>query len=236
MPPARARWGKGEAAGRPLGPAEPRCAHGGEVGAGGRGRAAGLRWGKNAFPSFAFSSRSVFLRRVPARVPTGTGTARRESPELSRDSCGGVPGAGRGALEQGRPGTFPAIFLSLVCLSVCLSVPTEIRKRETGVTFAGRLRVTAVLSRGDGNTRGTEPPPRAGDRRRPGGAGLWVNCGKPHFHAGRCRHPPAGASRDTAALKYLQGPMRWHGWGLCPRHRSCPCPRRCKVVPGSRAR
>lgn len=226
MPPARARWGKGEAAGRPLGPAEPRCAHGGEVGAGGRGRAAGLRWGKNAFPSFAFSSRSVFLRRVPARVPTGTGTARLESPGLSRESCGGVPGAGRGALEQGRPGTFPAIFFS--CLSVCLSRPKSgsaklalplqggfvLRlgfRAGTGTRVGqshrhGRATGGGPGVRGFGSTAGN-PISTRGDAGipRPGQAGI-----QPRLSTcrARCDGTGGGCARGTARVRVPAG-VRW---------------------------
>lgn len=42
----------------------------------------------------------------------------------------------------------------------CVSHLTAMREHETGVTSSGRLRVKAVHSRGDGNTRGTEPPRR----------------------------------------------------------------------------
>lgn len=41
---------------------------------------------------------------------------------------------------------------------VCLSVPSDIKVHETGVTSSTRLGVKAVLSRGAGTTRGAERP------------------------------------------------------------------------------
>lgn len=38
---------------------------------------------------------------------------------------------------------------------ICSSVPTDIKVHETGVISSTRLRVMAVLWRGDENTRGT---------------------------------------------------------------------------------
>lgn len=206
MPPVRAGWDRGEAPGRRLSPASRGARKAGRSPSGAEGAQRGSAREQNALPSLAFASRSAFLSRVSARVPTGTGTARCESPGLSRGSCGGVgvcvPAAGRGALGKGRPGAFPSICPFLVCLS-----RPEVGERETGVTSSGRLRVTAVLSRGDGNTRGTAAATWGRQAAARGVRGLR----KPHFHAGRRPHPPAGASREPAALKDLPGPMRWQG-------------------------
>lgn len=119
MPPVRAAgWERGEAPGRPLGPASRGARKAGRSPSGAESAQRGSAREQNALPSLAFSSRSVFPSRVSARVPTGTGTARCESPGLSRGSCGGggVPGAGRGALGKGRPGLS---LLFVLLLSVC---------------------------------------------------------------------------------------------------------------------
>lgn len=120
MPPVRAGRERGEAPGRPLSPASRGARKAGRSPSGAESAQRGSAREQNALPSLASSSRSVFLSRVSARVPTGTGTARCESPGLSRGSCGRagvcVPGAGRGALGRGVPAlSLPFVLLLSVC-------------------------------------------------------------------------------------------------------------------------
>lgn len=173
MPPVRAGWDRGEAPGRRLSPASRGARKAGRSPSGAESAQRGSAREQNALPSLAFASRSAFLSRVSARVPTGTGTARCESPGLSRGSCGGVgvcvPAAGRGALGKGRPGAFPSICPFLVCLS---------RPRSGSAKRALPLQGGFVLRlcfRAGTGTRVGQPPRRGGDRRRPGGCGASVN-------------------------------------------------------------
>jgi len=127
--------------------------------------------GENDFPPFACS----LAQCCCGGSQTGPRRGRRRPAESPR-GWGGRP------LGQRRPGPFPAGFPSVDCPS-----------RRRPQSAAGRLRVTAVLSRGDGNTRGTEPPRRAGGEQRPGGAGASGERRQTALHAGIPRAGQAGS-------------------------------------------